>query len=123
MRKSLAFAALSLSLGIGACARRAAEDGEWLNYGRTSDEQRFSPLTQIDEKSVARLGLAWSYDLGTLRGLESTPIVHDGVMYVTSAWSLVYAFDARAGRLLWTFDPHVPKEHAKFVCCDVVNRG
>src|SRR5262245_61584819 len=100
-----------------------ADRDNWLTYGRTYGEQRFSPLTQINEQSVGTLGLAWSIDLGTLRGVESTPIVYDGVMYFTSAWSLVYAADAKTGRLLWTFDPHVPKDHSKFVCCDVVNRG
>jgi quinohemoprotein ethanol dehydrogenase len=59
----------------------------------------------------------------TLRGLEATPLVHDGVLYTTSAWSVVYAIDARTGAVLWRHDPAVPKDHAKFVCCDVVNRG
>jgi quinohemoprotein ethanol dehydrogenase len=100
-----------------------ADSAEWLSYGRTYSEQRHSPLRQIDESSVARLGLAWSVDMGTLRGLEATPLVHDGVLYTTSAWSVVYAIDARTGTVLWRHDPAVPKEHAKFVCCDVVNRG
>ena len=100
-----------------------ADSTEWLTYGRTYDEQRHSPLRQIDEHSVARLGLAWSVDMQTLRGLEGTPLVRNGVMYATSAWSVVYAIDARTGKLLWRYDPAVPKDHAKFVCCDVVNRG
>lgn len=100
-----------------------SDSADWLTYGRTYSEQRFSPLKQIDEQSVSRLGLAWSYDLTTLRGLEATPLVQDGVMYTSSAWSLVYALDASTGKLLWEYDPHVPKDHAKFVCCDVVNRG
>src|SRR6476660_891635 len=106
-------------------ALRAA-DGDpanWITYGRNYSEQRFSPLKQIDEQSVGKLGLAWSYDFGTRRGLEATSLVKDGVLYTTSAWSLVYAFDARTGAMLWMYDPHVPKDHAKFVCCDVVNRG
>ena len=100
-----------------------ADAANWITYGRTYSEQRFSPFKQIDEQTVSKLGLAWSYDLGTLRGLEATPLVKDGVLYTTSAWSLVYAFDARTGQLLWQYDPHVAKDHAKFVCCDVVNRG
>ncbi len=106
-------------------ALRAA-DGDaanWITYGRTYSEQRFSPLKQIDEQSVSKLGLAWSYDLETLRGVEATPLVKDGVMYTTSAWSIVYAFDAKTGKQLWTYDPKVPKDHDKYVCCDVVNRG
>ena len=100
-----------------------ADSANWITYGRTYSEQRFSHLHQIDEHSVSHLGLAWSYDLGTRRGLEATPLVNDGILYTTSAWSLVYALDARTGRLLWKYDPHVAKDHAKFVCCDVVNRG
>jgi quinohemoprotein ethanol dehydrogenase len=100
-----------------------SDSANWITYGRTYSEQRFSPLKQIDEQSVRRLGLAWSYDVGTLRGGETTPLVKDGVLYATSAWSIVYAFDARTGKLLWKYDPEVPKDHAKYVCCDVVNRG
>src|SRR5271167_4451594 len=72
-------------------ALRAA-DGDtanWITYGRTYSEQRFSPLKQIDEQSVGKLGLAWYYNLETLRGVEATPLVKDGVMYTTSSWSIV----------------------------------
>jgi len=125
-----ALVAVALTAGCGrdpekasAAAINTGGPGEWVTYGRTTSEQRFSPLTQIDESSVTRLGLTWSFDLGTLRALEATPLVKDGVMYVTSAWSLVYALNAKTGALLWTYDPHVPKDHSKYVCCDVVNRG
>lgn len=101
-----------------------AETGEnWLSYGRSYFEQRFSPLTQIDKNNVDRLGLAWYADFDTNRGQESTPIVVDGVIYVTEAWSKVRAYDARTGELLWLFDPEVPGEWAVNACCDVVNRG
>ncbi len=100
-----------------------ADPANWITYGHDYSEQRYSTLKQVDEQSVGKLGLAWSYDFGVRRALETTPIVYNGVMYATSAWSLVYAFDARTGNLLWKYDPHVAKDHAKFVCCDVVNRG
>ena len=99
------------------------EPGSWMSYGRTYSEQRFSPLDQVDVENVSRLGLAWSYDLKTQRGVEATSIVVDGVMYMTSSWSIVHALDARDGTHLWTFDPQVEKEKAKHACCDVVNRG
>ncbi|MEZ5573278.1 MAG: PQQ-dependent dehydrogenase, methanol/ethanol family [Halioglobus sp.] len=99
------------------------EPGEWMSHGRTYSEQRFSPLTQINTDNVAKLGLVWSYDLKTERGIEATSLVVDGVMYTTGAWSVVYALDARSGKLLWTFDPKVAKDKAKHTCCDVVNRG
>ncbi len=107
-------------------ARLVAADKEganWLIYGRNYSEQRFSPLTKINADNVKNLGLAWSYDLETNRGQEATPIVVDGVMYVTTAWSLVKAFDAKTGKLLWAYDPQVKKEILIHVCCDAVNRG
>jgi quinohemoprotein ethanol dehydrogenase len=133
-RLMLACAAFCLA-AVAGCSHRAtavddaalrAADGDsadWLTYGRTYSEQRFSPLKLVDEQSVGKLGLAWSYDLETLRGVEATPLVKDGILYATSAWSLVYAFDAPSGKLLWKYDPQVAKDHAKYVCCDVVNRG
>src|SRR5688572_986212 len=85
--------------------------GESPTYGRTYDEQRFSPLDKIDVGNVSGLGLAWAFDLDTPhRVQESTPLVLDGVMYVTSAWSKLFALDAKTGRQKWMFDPKVPGE-------------
>ena len=105
---------------------RMANQGvaEWLSYGRTYDEQRFSPLIAINEDNIGKLGLAWSYDLDTPhRVQEATPLFVDGVMYVTSAWSKLFALDARTGKEIWRFDPKVPGEAGVKACCDVGNRG
>ena len=99
------------------------EPGQWLAHGRTFDEQRYSPLASINKDTVARLGLAWTYEPGTRRGMEATPLVIDGVMYATGEWSRVYALDARTGKSLWTYDPYVPGAKGRDACCDVVNRG
>src|SRR5271156_1391472 len=99
------------------------EPGNWMSYGRTYDEQRFSPLKDINDRNVGQLGLAWHYDLDTHRGQEATPVVVDGVMYFTSAWSKVFAVDGATGALIWTYDPKVPPEWGVNACCDVVNRG
>ncbi|HTY94726.1 MAG TPA: PQQ-dependent dehydrogenase, methanol/ethanol family [Steroidobacteraceae bacterium] len=96
---------------------------DWLSTGRTYDEQRFSPLKLITADNVARLGLAWFADFDTRRGQESTPIEVDGVIYVTTAWSKLYAYEAKSGKLLWAYDPKVPGEWGVNACCDVVNRG
>lgn len=101
----------------------AAEPGNWLSFGRTYEEQRHSPLTQINRESISDLGLAWYKDMGTNRAQEATPIVVDGIMFFTSSWSRVYAIDAKSGEELWMFDPEVPGEVARKACCDVVNRG
>lgn len=100
-----------------------AEPGSWLTHGRTYSEQRFSPLDQINQDTAGDLGLAWSFDLDTDRGIEATPIVVDGVLYTTSSWSMVYALDARTGELKWWYDPEVPRAWGAKACCDVVNRG
>jgi quinohemoprotein ethanol dehydrogenase len=101
----------------------ADEPQNWLTHGGTYLEQRFSPLTRINAENVGDLKLAWFYDLDTNRGQEATPIIVDGVMYTTSAWSKVYALDAATGEELWTYDPKVPGERGFSACCDVVNRG
>ena len=107
-------------------ARIIAADQEpenWLSHGRSYDEQRYSPLTQVNDTNAAELGLEWFYEFDTKRGLEATPIIVDGVMFTTGAWSRVYALDASSGKLLWQYNPQVPKEWAVHACCDVVNRG
>lgn len=101
------------------------EPGNWLTHGRTYTEQRFSPLARITTANVGNLGLAWWHDIKsrTARGLEATPIVVDGVIYTSGAWSHVVALEAKTGKVLWEFDPQVPGAYAGKGCCDVVNRG
>lgn len=99
------------------------EPGNWMSYGRTYNEQRFSPLRQINDQNVGQLGLAWYVDLDVQRGQEATPLVVDGVMYFSTAWSKVFAVNAATGEKLWSYDPKVPPEWAVNACCDVVNRG
>jgi PQQ-dependent dehydrogenase (methanol/ethanol family) len=100
-----------------------SEPGSWLSHGRTYAEQRYSPLNQIDKSNVGTLGLAWFADLDTNRGQEATPLMVDGVIYVSTAWSKVKAYDATTGKALWAFDPQVPGQAGVNACCDVVNRG
>ena len=99
------------------------EPGNWMTYGRTYNEQRFSPLKQIEAQNVGQLALAWYVDLDARRGQEATPLVVDGVMYFSTAWSKVFAVNAATGEKLWSYDPKVPPESAVNACCDVVNRG
>src|SRR4029077_16452831 len=85
--------------------------------------QRCIPLAQISADNIKQLGLAWYADLDSVRGQEATPLVIDGVMYVSVAWSIVKAYDAKTGALLWSYDPEVPRALGVRGCCDVVNRG
>jgi len=102
----------------------ADEDPDnWLSYGRTYAEQRYSPLEDVNDGNVGKLGLAWSVDFDTSRGQEATPIVVDGVMYLTTAWSKVMAVNAATGEVLWRFDPEPKGSQGAEACCDVVNRG
>jgi PQQ-dependent dehydrogenase (methanol/ethanol family) len=97
--------------------------GEWLSYGRTYREQRFSPLDSVNRDNVDELDLVWSFKFDTARGMEATPIVHDGVIYVSTGWSHVHAIDARSGEELWHYDAKVPKAQLAKTCCGPVNRG
>lgn len=137
-RKVLKFSlGLSAALALGSCgaasdkqdATRAvvldfAQDGSnWPSRGGDYSEKGFSPLTQINKDNVDTLGLAWEADMDSHRGLEATPIVVGGKIYVSSTWSRVKAFDAKTGKELWTYDPEVPRGIGRTLCCDVVNRG
>lgn len=101
----------------------AGSGAEWNNIGFDAKEQRHSPLDQINDSNVGELGIAWFKDLPDARGQEATPIVVDGKLYITTAWSKVFAYDAKTGEELWSYDPEVPGEKAVDACCDVVNRG
>jgi len=99
------------------------EPGQWMSTGRTWDEQRFSPLDQINVDTVKDLDLAWFADLNTDRGQEATPLVHHGVLFNTEPWNIVTAYDAVTGRQLWRYDPQVPLRFGREACCDIVTRG
>jgi quinohemoprotein ethanol dehydrogenase len=101
-----------------------SEPQNWLAHGRTYDEQRFSPLDDINDSTVNELGLAWYLDLGTDRGLEGTPIVVDGIIYISGSWNIIYAINAQTGELIWRFDPQTSRSWvAAHSCCDAVSRG
>ncbi len=144
---TLAAAASAMALGLAACnntptmsvdktnpvgaaavntdrlVNAERENGSWLTTGLNYHEDRFSKLTQINDTNVNQLGLAWYADIDTERGQESTPIVVDGVMYLTTAWSMVKAYDIRTGAQLWAYDPKIDRAKGNDACCDVVNRG
>ena len=100
-----------------------ATSNDWPTIGLDYAETRFSKLNQITTDNVGKLGLVWTYPLESSRGVEATPLVVDGIMYVTASWSVVHAVDARTGKRIWTFDPGIDKEKGYKGCCDVVNRG
>jgi quinohemoprotein ethanol dehydrogenase len=101
----------------------AVTSKDWPAIGLDFGETRFSRLDQINTGNIKRLGLVWSYSLESSRGVEATPVVVDGIMYVSAPWSIVHAIDARTGKQIWTFDPEVARENGYRACCDVVNRG
>src|SRR5206468_6143982 len=128
--------ALALAVTVAACqktpkvgnvdgARIAAADtnAEWVSYGKGYSEQRFSPLDKVNAGNVGQLGLAWYAQFDTDRGQEATPLMVDGVLYTTTAWSKVFAFDAATGKLKWSYDPKVDGRKGFDACCDVVTRG
>lgn len=134
MRKSLSLAALVAVMLVGGCGPKAAkvddqriaaadQNAEWVSYGKGYSEQRYSPLDKVNASNVGQLGLAWFADFDTDRGQEATPLVVDGVLYTTTNWSMVYAFDAKTGKQLWKYDPKVDRNHGFSACCDTVNRG
>jgi quinohemoprotein ethanol dehydrogenase len=109
-----------------AALKNAGKSGDdWLTYGLTPGETRYSPLDQINAGNVKRLGLTWWYDLGAGGGgQEATPLVWNGVLYGITNWSVVFAVDARTGKERWRWDPEVNQTAVRpAICCGVVNRG
>lgn len=100
-----------------------SDAANWMSHGRTWGEQRFSPLKQINDKNVSRLGLAWYAELGTYKGVAATPLVIDGVLYNISAMDITTAYDATNGKVLWTYDPRITPEQAAVACCGPYSRG
>jgi len=97
---------------------------EWISYNRDWSETRYSPLDQITASNVSKLGLAWSLDIpnvGAGTRQEATNLISNGVLYSITPYSLVYAVDARTGKILWQSDPETNR--AASACCGVVNRG
>jgi quinohemoprotein ethanol dehydrogenase len=129
--------AITVLLGLGSMAASlhaaeariinapAQEPGNWLSYGQTYKEQRFSQLTQINKDNVSALNLAWSKQVGDYNmRMQGTPLVVDGVMFVTNGWSVIYALDATNGEEIWTYDPQVDRSYARLSCCGPAhNRG
>jgi quinohemoprotein ethanol dehydrogenase len=137
-RLTTVLAGLGVAAGIVACvsaggngtSRAGDKDpaarltDQWAAHGGDHSEQRHSPLAQINADNVRELGVAWYADLPERGGYQSTPLVVDGKLVVTTPWSKAYAFDAKTGQQLWKYDPQVPREiAATSLCCNVSNRG
>lgn len=122
----------------GALDNAAANGSEWLTYGHDYGDTHYSPLKQVDTSNASRLGLAWYFQTDSDPGTEeANPVVANGTMYVTTAWDLLYAVDARSGKLKWSWDPKLG--HMNFpprsadnpnrvrtgpsLCCGPGNRG
>ena len=131
MRTRIVVGALLVALTLGVHGQPGGVDDQrllgagtdranWLNHGRDYGNQRFSPLAQIDAGNVGSLRPAWIYQSGVPSTFQATPIVVDGVMYVSLPFNHVVALDARTGRELWRY---THKRRTDKMCCGPANRG
>lgn len=97
------------------------KSGDWPSYGRDYSNQRFSPLTQINRSNVTQLDLRWSFKSGIKGSFQATPIVVDGVMYLSLPYDHVVALDARNGKELWRYQHQLRPDRK--LCCGPANRG
>ena len=122
---------IALALGALQCAQAATVDdprlqaadkdrSNWLSYGRDYSNQRFSPLDQINRESVKQLAPRWIYQTGTNSTLQATPLIVDGVMYLSMPFNHVAAIDAVSGRELWRYEH---KRKTQKMCCGPASRG
>ena len=100
-----------------------SDPDNWMSHGRTYAEERFSPLTKINDSNVQKLGLAWYFEADSNIGTEVTPLVVDGVLYTTGTWNVLHAIDAATGKEIWRYDPQPPRHWIRYTCCGPANRG
>lgn len=108
--------------------KSAGKGTEWLTNGMDWGEQRYSTMTQINPENVAKLALAWSYELGPGGGSQqATPLYSNGIIYTVTNWSIVAAVDAKTGKQIWRYDPDADRTMTQFgksrLCCGVNSRG
>lgn len=104
-------------------AKDAATTNDVLSWGLGTQGQRYSPLTDVNAKSINKLVPVWSMSFGgeKQRGQQSQPLVHNGKMFVTASYSRIFAVDAKSGKKLWKYEHRLPE--GIMPCCDVINRG
>jgi alcohol dehydrogenase (cytochrome c) len=110
-----------VTVGAGRLLRAEKDPDNWLMWGGNYASHSFSPLVQVDRENVKNLVPVWSFQTGVPDGLEATPLVVDGVMYLTAAWNHVFAIDARTGAELWHYQRRLPSKQS--YCCGPTNRG
>ena len=132
LKKQLIATTLSIGLVTAATSTFAAEitdarlqdankdSANWMLHGRDYTNQRFSPLSQINNRNVKKLVPKWIYQTGISATFQTTPLVADGVMYLSTPFSNVVAVDAKNGRELWRYDH---KRGSQKLCCGPQNRG
>ena len=133
-RLALSMLAASLSLAVSAQAANpvtpvtaakllAGTDNtaEWLQYGGSYNNWRFSPLKDITRENASKLQAAWMFQTGVPGQLEASPVVADGVMYLTASYNNVWALDAETGETLWKYSHQLPGD--LMFCCGPTNRG
>jgi PQQ-dependent dehydrogenase (methanol/ethanol family) len=114
-----------IALVASAASAMAQAGNEWTVYGGDNGNTRYSTLSQINTGNVKKLSVAWIRSLGSLESQESTPLVINGTMYVTTSTGpkYVFALDARNGALKWKYEPELPSDYFATVCCGLDNRG
>jgi alcohol dehydrogenase (cytochrome c) len=93
----------------------------WLIYGGNYANYRHSPIERLTPAAVPNLRMAWSFPTGTDMQFEVSPIVYDGIMYVSSSYNRLFALDAATGEIYWRYDHQQPDD--LLYCCGPVNRG
>ncbi len=125
IRLTLLLVSMAAAVGAQVTSERilnaGKEPGNWLTYSGNYAGHRYSPLTQINDQNVTRLKPAWVYQVNSLQKFETTPIVVDGIMFISEPPSNVTAIDTRTGRALWKYRRVLPDDLR--VCCGQVNRG
>ncbi|RYD98666.1 MAG: hypothetical protein EOP61_15310, partial [Sphingomonadales bacterium] len=110
----LSVVVIAMIASLAIAAQRGVSGADWQSFGNDGTEQHYSPLDQVNLKTVGRLGLVWQYQLPP-GNTTTAPVMAEGKLFVTSGHSHVRAFDAATGRLLWEFDSKAREKAGKLL--------
>ena len=100
---------------------QSADSESWLQYGGDYSNQRHSPITELSPENIDDLNFSWGFPTGTSGQFAVSPLIYDGIMYVTSSYNRLFALDARTGEMYWRYDHPLPDDLR--ICCGPANRG
>ena len=116
---------LALAVALASSSAYAGAGKEWTVFGGDNAATRYSTLDQVNTGNVSNLKVKWMHSMGSVLSQETSPLIIDGVMYVStsSGPAFIFAINAVTGETIWAHQPDMQADFHQIVCCGEANRG